>query len=313
MSLFNVAVKEENLGAKYRDFSSCDIADARTFLALTAVDNGRVLSSENASIVINETLTDPLVISMSVSKKCDVVVKSRVRAHVMLDLSASSELIFTLKENSSLSLYLLTNSSKPMAIITKANLAKSAHLRVFEFGLYDDKSHRSFHIELLGEAASVAYFGADQLHKDADKRSFLHIAHRAQNTESLQTFRGAYADSSASVFLGKVTVDKNAPKSSARQLYKTIILHDGAKAHVMPQLEINNNDIAASHGASIGELDENALFYLCSRGLSMSDAKTMLVKSLLEDILDQIDEPKIKNIFSPLVEKSIERSLERKL
>ena len=159
-------------------------------------------------------------------------------------------------------------------------------------------------IELLAPDAEVSFLGLDQLAGSDVSTTKLHINHKTSNTKSSQAFRGIYAGSSLGSFEGKVSVAAHAENSSAQQLYKSILLSESARALVKPELEINNFNITASHGASIGQLDAEALFYLRSRGLSFEAAQKILVQSLSRDILQEIH-PVMREYLSAQVELSL--------
>ncbi len=164
-------------------------------------------------------------------------------------------------------------------------------------------------VELLGPQASLDFSLLDQLYGQASTTTNLTIFHRSQKTESRQTVRAIYADKAHGTFLGKVIVDKEAAKSAAKQHYKTLLLSAGAKASVMPQLEINNFDISASHGASIGELDANVLFYLQSRGFTLVEAKSLLVSALSSEITETIALPELRQALLQKIDAAVLSSL----
>ena len=150
-------------------------------------------------------------------------------------------------------------------------------------------------VYLKENGAAINYFGLDELDASAKNNNELTIYHEAPHTKSNQSFRGIYAGESYGSFQGKVVVQRHAVGSDAKQLYKALIVGDKAKAHVMPQMEIYEDDISASHGASIGQLDEEAVFYLRSRAIDENAAKSLLIMGFLQEILNQIDNSLLKN------------------
>ena len=135
------------------------------------------------------------------------------------------------------------------------------------------------------------------------------IKHEADNTRSTQAFRGLYKDKASGSFFGKVDINEAAANSSAEQLYRAILLSEDAKAFVKPQLEINNRHIKASHGASIGRLDEETLFYLRSRGFSKAFAESILVTSLAAEVLDTMGTDELSLAIASLVNDKIVESM----
>jgi Fe-S cluster assembly protein SufD len=260
------------------------------------------------SIEITKTSSQPLIVQNAAHHRT-ITVAENVHAQVVLETSDNSNLDVKLGPHAHLTLYSLSTSTEHKAHNLCASVLADAQFSMFEFGLMGDTTKRTTTVELMQPGASVNYCALDQLLGQADKKTELTIHHKAPHTTSSQAFRGMYAGSAKASFLGKVVVAQNAAHSSAAQLYKSILLSDQAKAYVMPQLEIYNYDIKATHGASIGELDRSALFYLCSRGIPYNEAKMLLITSLLKDILDGIKEPSIKQKYTELVHESVAQAL----
>lgn len=165
---------------------------------------------------------------------------------------------------------------------------------------------QNININLLKEGANFIYLGLHGL-KNNSCQTILQINHQAKNTKSEQIFRGIYGQNSIGTFHGKVIIEKSAQHSLAKQDYKSILLSDNAKAKVKPVLEIYNHDISASHGASLGQIDELGLFYLLSRGINEEVAKAMLLNGFLQAILDKIGNNSIKENYSELIDKNLKK------
>ena len=104
---------------------------------------------------------------------------------------------------------------------------------------------------------------------------------------------------STGVFQGKVRVAPNAQKTDGQQMSKAILLSDTATANAKPELEIYADDVICAHGATVGELDDDQLFYLKSRGISMDQARKILIKAFLQDIINEsVDETLHSFIFN---------------
>lgn len=114
------------------------------------------------------------------------------------------------------------------------------------------------------------------------------IEHASPQTISSEFYKGIIDGNARAVFDGKLIVREKAIKSSAKQLNKNLLLSTAAEVYTKPQLEIFVDDIQCTHGASIGQLDETALFYLRARGLTASEARTILIKSFIRDIIQQM-------------------------
>jgi FeS assembly protein SufD len=114
------------------------------------------------------------------------------------------------------------------------------------------------------------------------------IEHLSPHTYSEECYKGIIDGNARAVFNGKLLVHAKAIKSKAQQLNKNLLLSACAEVYTKPQLEIFVDDIQCTHGASVGQLDEAALFYLRSRGLTATTARTVLIKAFIQDILQQM-------------------------
>jgi Fe-S cluster assembly protein SufD len=121
------------------------------------------------------------------------------------------------------------------------------------------------------------------------------IDHTVPNCISHQTYKGVLNDNSRGVFNGKVFVRENAHGTDANQSNKNLLLSDTARVDTKPQLEIFNDDVKCSHGATVGQLEEDELFYLLTRGLPMTLAKNLLTYGFAEEVINKIGIESIKS------------------
>ena len=120
------------------------------------------------------------------------------------------------------------------------------------------------------------------------------IDHQVPNCVSHQTYKGVLNDTSRGVFNGKVFVRENAHGTDAQQSNKNLLLSDTARVDTKPQLEIFNDDVKCSHGATVGQLEEEELFYLLTRGLPRTLAKNLLTYGFAEEVINKIEIESIK-------------------
>lgn len=116
----------------------------------------------------------------------------------------------------------------------------------------------------------------------------LRVDHRQPRCTSRELFKGILDGQSRGVFDGKITVQPNAQKTDARQTNRNLLLSDDATANAQPHLEIRADDVKCTHGATVGQLDEEALFYLRARGISEDDARGLLTMAFAREVLDRI-------------------------
>jgi Fe-S cluster assembly protein SufD len=114
------------------------------------------------------------------------------------------------------------------------------------------------------------------------------IDHAKPHCGSHELYKGILSDHSRAVFNGKIIVRPDAQKTDAKQTNKALLLSDDAQINTKPQLEIFANDVKCTHGAAVGQLDEDAIFYLRSRGLDRRQARDMLIHAFAGDVLSRI-------------------------
>lgn len=233
-----------------------------------------------------------------------IIVQEHVATHIWCH-GNNSRLTIHIEPHAQAFLYCLNNVDVAEHQVD-IHVGKDATISLFEFGLGHECTKRRTAISLKHRGATAHYFALDALMSTAVKHSDLTIFHQSPHTHSTQAFRGLYTDKASAHFLGKVVIEQCAEQSTAHQLYRSIILSDDAQASVMPHLEIYNHDIKASHGATIGELDYETLFYLCSRGIPEKTAKGLLLHTMVNDIVDNIKNPGLQEKLMALCADSIE-------
>ncbi|MCI0449856.1 MAG: Fe-S cluster assembly protein SufD [Chlorobi bacterium] len=127
------------------------------------------------------------------------------------------------------------------------------------------------------------------------------IDHAKPHCQSNELYKGVLNDNSRGVFNGKVFVRKDAQKTNAYQSNKAILLSNEALVDTKPQLEIYADDVKCSHGAAIGQLDEDALFYLRTRGIGKEEARTVLIRAFANDIFETIENEALHDYLNNLV------------
>ena len=118
-------------------------------------------------------------------------------------------------------------------------------------------------------------------------------------------------DNSTGAFNGKIHVYPDAQKTQAFQANNNILLTDTAKMNTRPQLEIYADDVKCSHGATVGQLDEEGLFYLQSRGIPRDESRLMLMNAFANDVISRIKQPALHERISGLVSKRLRGELSR--
>jgi len=127
------------------------------------------------------------------------------------------------------------------------------------------------------------------------------VQHSTPNCESHQDYKGIFSDKSTGVFNGKIFVEREAQKTNAFQKSNNILLSDKATINAKPQLEIFADDVKCSHGCTIGQLDETALFYMQQRGIPKKEAKALLMYAFSNAVIESIKIPELKQRITKII------------
>lgn len=141
------------------------------------------------------------------------------------------------------------------------------------------------------------YIGRGEQHLD----NLMRVEHRKPNCDSRQYYKGILCDQSRGVFTGRIIVSQDAQKTDAVQSNENLLLSPDAQAQTRPQLEIYADDVKCTHGATIGELDDDALFYFRSRGLDETTAKSLLVYAFACESIDRIEHEELRTVIRSLM------------
>jgi len=157
------------------------------------------------------------------------------------------------------------------------------------------------HPVLAGEGGECLinglFLGTGRQHLD----NFMHVEHAAPHCSSRQFYNGILDGQAHGVFHGRIVVHKAAQKTDAKQTNRNLLLNDDAQIDTKPQLEIYADDVKCTHGATIGQIEENALFYLRSRGISESEARKLLLLAFAEECLERMQAGAARNHVENLI------------
>lgn len=158
---------------------------------------------------------------------------------------------------------------------------------------------------LAGFGADAQISGVSVLGENAHADVTTHVDHAVANTTSTQLFKKVIGGHARGVYQGKVSVRQGAEKSDSSQTAKAILLSNRAEANLKPQLEIFADDVKCAHGAAVGDLDKESLFYLRSRGIPEGDARALLMRAFVEDAVTQISDEAIRADVWSVVESAL--------
>ena len=177
--------------------------------------------------------------------------------------------------------------------------------------LHGGMVRNNLNVKLEGEGAHIDALGLYLIDKQQHVDNFTVIEHQKPHCTSNQHYKGVLDDIATGVFSGKINVHRDAQKTEAYQTNNNILLTDTAKMHTKPQLVIYADDVKCSHGATVGQLDEDALFYLQSRGISRDESRLLLMYAFANDVISKIKEPSLRDRISDLVNKRLRGELSR--
>ena len=155
---------------------------------------------------------------------------------------------------------------------------------------------------LNGEYSSAFINGIINLRNMQHHEIKTNVNHLAENTKSYQLIKCVLNDSSKGVYQGKIFVNPSAQKTDGYQLSKAILLNEKTEFNAKPELEIYADDVKCSHGSTSGSLDDDAIFYLMSRGIPKNDAYKLLINGFLLDVVEKITDTEIKYLILELME-----------
>jgi Fe-S cluster assembly protein SufD len=170
-------------------------------------------------------------------------------------------------------------------------------------------SRSEFNIALNGERAEADLSGISVLGNEVHADITTRITHAAPNTTSRQLFKMVAGGKSRAIYQGKITVKEGAIGSDSRQTAKALLLSNHAEADLKPELEILADDVKCAHGAAVGDLDQDSLFYLRSRGIPEEEARALLIEAFLQEVIDGIGDEGIRASAADFVKVGLARAM----
>ncbi|MDD2797786.1 MAG: Fe-S cluster assembly protein SufD [Bacteroidales bacterium] len=175
--------------------------------------------------------------------------------------------------------------------------------------LHNGRTRNNYEVTLNGQHAETHLGGMAIVDKTQSVDNHTFIDHAVPHCTSHEMFKYVLDEKSIGAFTGRILVRKDAQKTEAYQTNKNICTTADAKMYTKPQLEIYADDVKCSHGATIGQIDENALFYLRARGISEKEARMLLKFAFMADVIDNIRMDAFKDRLKLLVEKRFRNEL----
>ena len=194
-----------------------------------------------------------------------------------------------LGDGESLRRCVIVGSQGPELHRIRLNLGEGARAELFVTNRGEDYTRLEVEVT-LGKGAHFEFGGVTIGGGEAVREFVTTTLHAHPEATSNQTVRAVHWGTGTGNFLGEIKVARHAQKTDAAQDFKGLLLEAGASANAVPQLEIFADDVKCAHGATVGQLDENARFYMAARGLAPEDARRLLVQAFIGDAFVELED-----------------------
>ena len=224
-------------------------------------------------------------------------------------VNSYSEII--IGENAQLDIYKLQNLNDNSSLLN-TNTAKqlaNSRLQTHTISFNGGKIRNNIFVDINGEGAECNIYGLYLVDKKQHVDNQIKVNHNVPNCNSNEKFKGILDNEATAIFNGHVYVAPNAQKTNAYQNNSNIILTDTAKINTMPFLEIYADDVKCSHGSSIGQLDQEAMFYMQQRGISKENARMLLMYAFAADISNNIGIEALRERIDDMIKRRLKGEL----
>ena len=203
--------------------------------------------------------------------------------------------------------YKIQNDLSTASLIDNTYISqdKNSNVRVHTFSLGGKLIRNNLNFYLKGQYCNSTLKGVTLLEDHQHVDHYTLVDHISSNCESHQDYKGVFSEGSKGVFNGKIHVDQSAQKTNAFQQNNNILLDDKATVNTKPQLEIFADDVKCSHGCTVGQLDEEALFYLMTRGIPKKEAKALMTYAFANNVLESVELPILKKRINKLIARKL--------
>ena len=287
---------------------------------LMSLNNALLSSYIKITVKENYPLNKPLLIynitnkelnSTMVNLRTDIVLEdnSSIKLVTLSDDLSENNFIninqnFKIAKNAILKNYKIdsNNNENIKYFYSNIDLEHNSLSETFIFSKGSKYIKNEINCNLNGEYSSSFINGVINLNESKHHEIKTNINHLVENTKSSQLVKCVLNDTSKGVYQGKIYVNSKAQKTDGYQLSKALLLSENTEFDAKPELEIYADDVKCSHGSTSGNLDENSIFYLMSRGLSYQQSKKLLINGFLLDVVEKITDPEIKVFIKEIME-----------
>jgi len=288
--------------------------------SLVSLNNALKFNHVKLIIKENYSLNKPLIIynitnnklnSNTINQRIDFVLKknSSLKLINLFDDSSNNNFIninyqFKIEKDAILKNYKIDHklNSNIKYFFNNIDLEHNSLAESFIFSTGSKFIKNEINCNLNDQYSSAFINGIINLKNDQHHEIKTNINHLAENTKSYQLIKSVLNDNSKGVYQGKIFVNSKAQKTDGYQLSKALLLNKNTEFDAKPELEIYADDVKCSHGSTSGNLDEDAIFYLMSRGLNYQQSRKLLINGFLLDVVEKITDLEIKDLIKNIME-----------
>ena len=310
----------------YEEKSKIEIIDTQETEDLNSknslVSLNNALKFNHVKLIIKEnySLNKPLIIynitnnklnSNTINQRIDFVLKknSSLKLINLFDDNSNNNFIninyqFKIEKDAILKNYKIDHklNSNIKYFFNNIDLEHNSLAESFIFSTGSKFIKNEINCNLNDQYSSAFINGIINLKNDQHHEIKTNINHLAENTKSYQLIKSVLNDNSKGVYQGKIFVNSKAQKTDGYQLSKALLLNKNTEFDAKPELEIYADDVKCSHGSTSGNLDEEAIFYLMSRGLNYQQSRKLLINGFLLDVVEKITDLEIKDLIKNIME-----------
>jgi Fe-S cluster assembly protein SufD len=284
---------------------SLNNAFASSYIKVTVHEN---YSFNNPLIIYN--ITNNSVKATALNLRTDIVLEknSNLKLITLFDDNSEDNFIniiqnFDIAQDAILKSYKIDHkkNSNIKYFYNNINLERNSISENFIFSTGSKFIKNEINCNLNDQFSSAFINGIINLSNSQHHEIKTNINHLAENTKSYQLIKSVLNDNSKGIYQGKIFVDSKAQKTNGYQLSKALLLNENTEFDGKPELEIYADDVKCSHGSTSGNLDEDLIFYLMSRGLSRQQSKELLINGFLMDAIEKITDLEIKGLIKDLM------------
>jgi len=283
--------------------------------SLVSLNNAFKCNYVKLIIKENYSLNKPLIIynitnkklkSSTINQKIDFILKknSSLKLINLFDDSSNNNFInmnykFRIERDAILKNYKIDHklNSNIKYFFNNVDLGYNSLAETFVFSIGSKFIKNEINCNLNDQYSSTFVNGIINLKDDQHHEIKTNINHLSENTKSYQLIKSVLNNDSKGVYQGKIFVNSKAQRTDGYQLSKALLLNQNTEFNAKPELEIYADDVKCSHGSTSGNLDENAIFYLMSRGLNYQQSRDLLINGFLLDVIEKITDEEIKNLI----------------